>query len=198
MIEFKPFPKIARLNRDILITEKLDGTNAAVVVGEDGFVGAQSRNKLIEAEAGADNYGFARWVQQNMDTLRLLGPGHHFGEWWGHGIQRGYGLTEKRFSLFNVLRWSQPGQAEILAEVQRALPNVGLVPELYRGPRLLPTTHYDQVDAPSFWLANLRSNGSVAAPGFMEPEGIVVLHMASKGLYKVTLEGDESYKGAQR
>ena len=37
-----------------------------------------------------------------------LGVGQHFGEWWGFGIQRGYGLHERRFSLFNTGRWSDP------------------------------------------------------------------------------------------
>ena len=52
-------------------------------------------------------FGFARWVETNRERLiTLLGPGLHFGEWWGSGIQRGYGLTkgDKRFSLFNVER----------------------------------------------------------------------------------------------
>ena len=29
---FVPFPKMARLRRDILITEKIDGTNAQIVI----------------------------------------------------------------------------------------------------------------------------------------------------------------------
>lgn len=61
MIEFKEFPKIARLNREVIVTEKIDGTNAAVVIGEDGAtIGAQSRSKLITVDD--DNFGFARWV----------------------------------------------------------------------------------------------------------------------------------------
>ncbi len=33
---FKPWPKIPRLRRDIVITEKIDGTNAIIHVAEDG------------------------------------------------------------------------------------------------------------------------------------------------------------------
>ena len=36
MMEFSPFPKIARLSREIVITEKLDGTNASIFLGENG------------------------------------------------------------------------------------------------------------------------------------------------------------------
>lgn len=105
-IVFEPFPKLARLNRTIYVTEKLDGTNAAIGIHEDGTIYAQSRKRLIRV--GDDNAGFAAWVDENKDQLSAtLGPGLHFGEWWGSGIQRGYGLPkgEKRFSLFNTGRW---------------------------------------------------------------------------------------------
>src|SRR5258708_1600570 len=102
---FHEFPKIARLSRDCIITEKIDGTNAQVVVLEDGRVLAGSRSRFLTKET--DNFGFHLWVTQHEDELRGLGPGRHYGEWWGSGIQRGYGLRkgEKRFSLFNVSRW---------------------------------------------------------------------------------------------
>lgn len=79
-IPFVEFPKIHRYNRTVVITEKLDGTNAQVYINDEGtrcFAG--SRNKWISIED--DNYGFARWVQTNHDELLKLGPGSHFGEW---------------------------------------------------------------------------------------------------------------------
>lgn len=60
-IEFQPWPKIARLNREITITEKIDGTNAAVIVTEEGEVAAQSRKNLITPEAEPLKEG--DWVQ---------------------------------------------------------------------------------------------------------------------------------------
>lgn len=125
MSGFKPFPKIPRLASGYIITEKIDGSNAAVVIepgrvtdssnswcagvwgAGDAFykVGAQSRNRFITPSS--DNFGFAAWVQRNAETLvDILGAGYHHGEWWGSGIQRGYGLPngERRFSLFNVTR----------------------------------------------------------------------------------------------
>lgn len=33
---FQPFPKIARWSREVIITEKIDGTNASVIVSDDG------------------------------------------------------------------------------------------------------------------------------------------------------------------
>lgn len=198
-MEFESFPKIARLNRDIVITEKLDGTNGQVyifpitgpgmirdfeaknwvVIEKGGFnwaVLAGSRNRFV-CEGKKDNYGFGGFVRRNAEELlEKLGPGHHYGEWFGQGIQRGYGLEEKRFALFNVHRWNNDDRP-LCCEV---------VPTLYVG-------KYDQAPINSC-LEKLRSKGSIAAPGFENPEGIVVFHSSQGHLYKVTLEGDESPK----
>src|SRR5512139_3329369 len=97
-IEFKAWPKIPRIeNEKVSFTEKLDGTNACIIIDEEGNFACQSRTRIITPED--DNFGFSRWAYENKDELMKLGEGHHFGEWWGNGIQRGYGLTEKRFSL---------------------------------------------------------------------------------------------------
>jgi hypothetical protein len=61
-IEFQPFPKLARLNRNILITEKLDGTNAAVVIVADeatetGFASGPDTNRV--AFVGTDSGTFS-------------------------------------------------------------------------------------------------------------------------------------------
>ena len=54
-IEFRAWPKTPRLNgASMVITEKIDGTNACIIVTEDGRrIGAQSRNRLISP--GDDN-----------------------------------------------------------------------------------------------------------------------------------------------
>lgn len=173
-MDFVPFPKIPRLKRDVVITEKIDGTNALVAIDDAGNVQAGSRNRWITPEA--DNFGFAKWVAEHVDELRELGPGMHYGEWWGQGIQRRYGLDEKRFSLFNVKRW--------FAQKPPACCHV--VPVLYTG----PMTGVDEM------LLALTAGGSVAAPGWMSPEGIVVYHAASGHLYKVLCDGDDVPKGS--
>ena len=151
--EFTSFGKIARLSGDMTITEKIDGTNAAVVITENGEIYAQSRKRFIKP--GDDNYGFASWVTQHSDELVNLGPGVHFGEWWGKGIQRGYGLDERRFSLFNVDRWTEDRPA-----------CCHVVPTLTVGP-----FSTEAVSLVAEWLLD---NGSVAAPGFDRPEGVMV------------------------
>jgi len=182
MIEFEPWPKIARLNRDIVITEKIDGTNAAVIIDEDGNVGAQSRNRLITPDD--DNHGFARWVYGQADELaRTLGPGRHFGEWWGQGIGRKYGLDHKRFSLFNTHRWTDQRDGLI-----SMIEGIDVVPILYTG-----LFDLDQID---HCLDLLALWGSKAADGFMDPEGVVVYHTHANTMLKVTLKNDEVPKGA--
>jgi hypothetical protein len=203
--EIHPFvgwPKISRLHRPIVVTEKIDGSNAAVVITpvdhaelteiphpEDVFIDpssgqayrvyAQSRTRVITPEQ--DNHGFAKYVRENAVALiHDLGVGRHFGEWWGSGINRGYGLQkgEKRFSLFNTSKWEG---------VFFATPNMSTVPVLGMDD-ILDTSYIDHI------LVRLETNGSLAAPGFMNPEGIVVFHTHSNTCFKYTI-GDDGHKG---
>lgn len=80
MFEFQEWPKIARLFRDVVVTEKIDGTNAAIHFDAEGNWAAQSHNRLITV--GDENFGFAKWVDSNAGPLfEALGEGLHFGEW---------------------------------------------------------------------------------------------------------------------
>jgi hypothetical protein len=216
--EFKPFPKMPRLSRECIITEKIDGTNASILITEIAeeragmipvhkevaiigrlaiYVG--SRTRWITPDD--DNFGFAAWVFKNAEAIANLGVGHHFGEWWGSGIQRGYGLTngEKRFSLFNVARWTlhgtEPQQIPTadprIMKMQDVLPACcGLVPVLYQG--MFDT----EIAEDMIW--RLRVEGSKAAPGYKNPEGIVVFHVAGNFGFKKTIEKDEEPKGKNR
>lgn len=177
MSEYPEFPKIPRLKRSCFITEKIDGTNAQIFIDEAGVMLVGSRTRWITPES--DNFGFAAWAHEHREELQQLGPGHHYGEWWGAGIQRRYGLTEKRFSLFNVDRWQDGRQPRPAC--------CGVVPLMFAGDF---TT-----DAVDTQIQRLRNHGSLAAPGFMKPEGVVVYHAATRGYFKVTLEKDAEHKG---
>ena len=176
-MEFEPFQKIARLSRNCAITEKIDGTNACIVITEEGEFLTGSRTRWITP--ADDNAGFSRWAHEHKDELLALGPGRHFGEWWGLGIQRAYGQQQKRFSLFNTSRWLETSPPACCS----------VVPVLYLG--IFTSTAADEA------LTLLREWGSLAAPGFMRPEGIIIYQSAARMYFKKTLDKDEEYKGKQ-
>lgn len=207
-MEFQGFGKIPRLNRGIVITEKIDGTNACIVihtlehegdydddytalVQRDGVWYAlycQSRKRVIRPNdvggKGSDNFGFAAWVRDHAEELTFLGEGRHYGEWFGGGIQRGYGLQgggepERRFALFNTKRWSDNAAAE-----HGERPDCCTVVPVLR--------QWGQFDSEviKVTLADLAEVGSYAVPGYPDPEGIVVYHTAANQMFKVTIEDD--------
>lgn len=188
------FEKIARLNREVIVTEKIDGTCTQVnirwaegseyeegydtrigVGGLSAYIRAGSRNRWVLYLGSDDHYGFGRWVHANAHGLAILGLGTHFGEWWGQGIERKYGLAEKRWSLFNVARWYSrtiPACCRVVPLLRRGI-GFGVV--------------YEAID-------ELKEFGSFAAPGFMKPEGVVAYHTHGGHLFKMTIEKDEEHK----
>jgi len=215
-LEFKPFPKMARLRRECIITEKIDGTNASIYIGptdlktpnqsvatlfkKDGTalgMWAGSRTRWITT--ANDNFDFAKWVFENSNELFKLGEGHHFGEWWGSGIQRGYGFKngERFFSLFNATRWVEHDKptASISSDNPKAPPLFQEhAPACCKVVPVLWEELFTTFDA-EFELDHLRVNGSVAAKGFMNPEGIVVYHKAAGVGFKMTIKDDDKPKG---
>lgn len=209
---FERFPSLTRFSQGWSISEKIDGTNSQVYIyprteydGKDYAASALacvdglhlfagSRSRLITPER--DNHGFARWAQKNAEMLvRTLGEGRHFGEWWGRGIQRGYELGEKRFSLFNTLRWKQ----DELPEGLYVVPLIEFEPfagEMHEdGGHFFHKIDNEYLNNPGSWavkcLERLREHGSFAAPGYMNPEGIVMFHRASGVAFKKTFDYDE-------
>lgn len=186
--EFKSYSKIPRIDKLVwAITEKLDGTNGIVHITpfigpEDGIVlegtgavaivgnvlvFAGSRSRWLQPGKQTDNYGFGEWVKANADELvATLGPGTHYGEWWGQGIQRNYGATRKRFTLFAP--WRYPQVRDIRDETgDEVLTKVPLLAQGSGSARSIQT-------ALDLWEASLLRDGSPAVPGFMNPEGMVL------------------------
>lgn len=201
---FEKFPSLTRFSHGWTVTEKLDGSNgqllivsdlnpdalplaseeaqAHLLIKYDGYhVFAGSRNRMLSLSA--DNYGFARFVMDHApDLIAKLGEGRHFGEWVGKGVnKRGYNLDQKRFVLFNTHRWTGAELPE----------RVDVVPVLAEG----------YIDNPggaaTGAMALLKQNGSVYAPGFMDPEGVVMRHGPSGTLFKKTFDYDEHGKWAE-
>jgi hypothetical protein len=163
-LEFKSFGKILHIGKLYMsITQKLHGSNAQILIeeidcgdlGTNFHIKAGSRNRWLTIED--DNYGFCKWVMENqLDLYATLGPGRHYGEWCGPGINSGEGLKQKTLCLFNWRRW-----------VGKQLPDqVTIVPVLYKGAISL--------DAVTNAMEQLKTEGSFLVSGFMKPEGVVV------------------------
>jgi len=221
MPDLIPFPKMARLLREVVITEKIDGCShyGSKVNTDTGYMAIGSivnqkldcnvlsynfekkqfeyckvtnwfkkpasykdfitiklkgRTRWITPED--DNFGFYKWAHQNKDELMKLGPGMHWGELVGSRIQKGYGLKngERRFYLLNTSRGTNNPDTPKCCRV---------VPILYKG-------IFDTVEAQKC-IDNLFLHGSVAFPGFMNPEGIVIYHIAGNVGFKKTIKNDE-------
>lgn len=200
-MEFEKWRSIPRLSKErMTLTEKIDGSNACIIfkrwpddsenvmdtfVGEDGELWnmwTQSRTRFISPEN--DNFGFAQWAWQNrVKLLSILGEGKHYGEWWGHKIQNGYGLAERRFSLFNAQRWHEtitvkPGSTEVY--------ELCTVPILYAG-------EFDG-DMINRHTDLLRITGSKAVEHTWKAEGLIVDLREANARYKVLLEGNQFHK----
>lgn len=106
-------------------TVKLHGTNAAIVIKQDGTWHCQSRERVIAPES--DNAGFAAWVYANRSywdgiavaakELFALGADPSetlqiYGEWCGQGVQSGVGVAklQKMFVIF-AIRLSQDAES---------------------------------------------------------------------------------------
>jgi hypothetical protein len=159
---FRAWPKTPRIeNRKEFYTEKIDGTNACIIITDDGQLYCQSRNRMIVP--ADDNYGFARWAYERSNELNQLGEGYHYGEWWGLGIGRGYNQEKKRFSLFNTKRWGPHN------------PNTPACCDV------VPTIHANSVEDAR---KQLIEGGSLAAPGFMNVEGVIVYEYNTDSYWK--------------
>jgi hypothetical protein len=207
--KFRPIP---RLHRRVVLTEKIHGSNGLIEItpvdefndpngigvvvihnGEHYVVRAGSRNRWLTPDD--DNYGFAKFVWDNAQSLAALGAGKHYGEWFGKGIQHGYGLDEKRFALFNVAKWYDPRDPEVTEQFLRTFPKAQPAPEAVTVVPVISVIDGKYLsEAVDDALHTLESEGSFIAPGFRDPEGVVVFHDAAGAYFKVTLQNDESPK----
>ena len=168
--EVRPYGKTNRLDSmQVTITEKLDGTNACVVIEQGEFKGTQSRKRAITP--GDDNFGFASWAYSRQDDLLQLGDGYHYGEWVGPGIQKNpHNLEEKKFFLFNTAR-----------PVETLPDGVNQVPILYQGD-FLGVNHVDEVAKELFDTETAKGN---------TPEGIIVYFHSMRLPMKYTFHANK-------
>ncbi|MEV6638066.1 RNA ligase family protein [Actinoplanes sp. NPDC051470] len=173
------------------------------VINEDGVpqfewhVRPGSRNRWLTTES--DNFGFAAFVRQNAAELVNLGPGNHYGEWFGKGINRGYNLNERWFALFNVARWFDP-------RWEYAEPYREWFPKAQPAPNCITVVPVIRANVPGDRMTEdvrgaldtLSVVGSFAVPTFKNPEGVVAYHDGARQLFKAFPAGYDQPKSARQ
>jgi hypothetical protein len=166
MIEFEKWSKTTRLESDVTISEKANGSNVAICAeikadGDDFNISLAAQTRTQMVHMGNDQVGVAKWTIINYQSLiydLFLGDGvtppkpgiyRHFGEFMTRGHK------EPHLYLFNTKRWS--GKTF-------ATPTLKVVPVLFEG------RYYEGIVEKC--LEDLRTNGSRIHPG-IAPEGVV-------------------------
>jgi len=164
-IGFIKWAKIQRLHKaEMVITQKMNGTNGQILFEDNGDFMIGSRNRWLSVHK--DNFGFYNWAHEHITELfEIFGPGRHYGEWAGPGIQNGEGLKERVFFSFNPFL-EKPDTINWI--------NVESIPLLYYG-------HWDDSQR-DIAMQKLCEDGSqvsriyfpLGQNCFIEPEGIVI------------------------
>ena len=204
MSNYASFPSIERLeNIYCVISEKVDGTNGLIEINEVFPVGEPkeiqirfgSRNRYITFNN--DNADFANFFRHYearfkdvaadiiLKELEVSGetltecqeqyPLRIYGEWFGSGIQRGYGLKDKFFMPFSTF------YAEKLIEYQ--------VPNIVK-PNIMYTGKFNKLTA-DMCMNTLAIHGSGIIKDYKRPEGIVIHFPKYNFRLKQTFEGSK-------
>lgn len=218
-VEFRSFPKIPRWARDIVITEKIDGTNTSVWVDHftlkqiedtDSQVSSEVARLTATADAGMAVM-FDGAVDGSLTFVRagsvngFLSPKkdhYEFAAWvWEHanilsGLGDGghfgewYGRKIQRAYGMDGRRWALFNVGRWSGQLgDQAPPSCCDVVPVLYSG---PMTLGHGEDAVDFWLRKLAFAGSEAegAHGFKNPEGVVIYHTAGNNLYKKTIGND--------
>lgn len=170
------YPKTGRISGPWLVTEKVDGTSACIAIEPGPFgspaISFGSRNRWLTREA--DNHGFYAWaVAHSGWFMGHLGVGVHYGEWFGRGIQRGYGMTERRLALFDVERYQ--------TRLAHAVTNPGVITV----PALLEARDGDEGLG---WLGHMAPTSTL---GPVPMEGVVLRHRVTGAVFKHLFDGQK-------
>ncbi len=195
--EFHKYFKIPRIeNETFTISEKIDGSNGLIYVhharfddvkkGVDrSYILAGSRSKWLIDDGSKtwDNHGFGSWVEENEEDLYSLDEGYHYGEWYGKGINRGYGLLDKRFMLFNYGRYAE----------KLRLADSGLLFNMPTKVQVETVFHHNVKFEQLFQIIaevryHLTHDGSKHVQGYIKPEGLIVRSELSGKLWKVIID----------
>lgn len=213
IIEFEAWPKTPRLNRDIVITEKIDGTNAAIqiikltdanselVYGDLRQFPDEIDNDKVTAFYVVQGEHFAV-IAQSRNRIITPGKGTDNAGFAGWVRENGSTLVQDLGEGIHYGEWwgqsiqhgyGMDHKVFSLFNTHRwgaasfITENLRVVPVLYAGP-------FDQSEINKV-LEDLKAFGSYARAFHPKPEGIIIYHTAAKQVFKVLCENDEIPKG---
>lgn len=179
--EFKAWREIEKFTGiHVIVTEKIHGANCHVnVVSQpDGSLKAIA-GKRTSYVGTQGLFGFGEFVTSNeKEICEKLGPGRHYAEWTGAGVNGDYGLKNKTAVLFNTRHHGPKKAAGVLPD------RFDVVPVLYDGPYV--QEKIDEV------LADLKANGSKFSHGYMRPEGVVLFFPLFNAYKKIVFKPEET------
>jgi hypothetical protein len=219
MIKFQAYPKTPRLNREVVVTEKIDGTNSGIHVVLASEVMSEEREPAIfSSSANMVEYlkiHYPRYQYVTVDGVnfavaaqsrnRLIFPGkttdnHGFAGWVYDNAET---LVQTLGPGLHIGEWWGRGIQGRYQMDRRVFSLFNVT----RWAHLATESPLESLSVvPELWrgifntqeihavVAELRIAGSYAAPGCMRPEGVIIRHSASGQVYKVLLEGDDVSK----
>lgn len=225
-MDFEAFDKIPRLSREVIVTEKVDGTNG--VIGIERLTDTPSPNRadavfqgpitsdvyvifdhhLYLVQPGSrsrwlsereDNFGFWKFVWENaMELVIKLGEGRHYGEWYGSGV------NGNKYNL-------PPGEKRFMLFNTERWSGEASRPPCCEVSTVLFRGQFDELMGPAYTgcdccydnsvldgiLQGLALYGSRHVIGSAYSEGAIIFHHAGNLLFKKTILKDEEWKGSK-
>ncbi|MGE6629631.1 RNA ligase family protein [Bacillus sp. NPDC077027] len=172
----------------IIITEKIDCSNASFSLDEKGALQAFSRNVQLDEQNNLN--GFYQWVHENINPNDLASEYIYFGEWLGTPHKVHYPQHEKQFFLFDV--WDKVEKEyitfwEVKWEAKHL--QVNIVPVFYGGEFI----SYEHIES----FVGLTALGGKI--GEIESgEGIVVKNYRNQGFAKLVCEAFREVHGGAK
>lgn len=222
LIDFQKFSKIPRLSREIIVTEKIDGSNGQVVIFDntdfveyidkndpegvvlpdraekDAEIADFISNYCLYAEEITPEYYLYVFAGSRKRWLNLDSDNYGFANWVKENAKELTNLGKGRH--FGEYYGKDIQRNYGLQEKRFALFNVKRWGDPETRPaccEVIPVLWRGMFDTGviDIVIKALGKGGSIVSPGFIKPEGIVIYHTASGRLFKKTIVGDEKPKG---
>lgn len=172
----------------IVITEKIDCSNASFTLDENGELQVFSRN--VQLDESNNLNGFFQWVHENIKIDEIIPDYIYFGEWLGTPHKVSYLGYEKQFFLFDVYSKSDSIYLPFRAVKSEARwVGLNLVPVFYEG-EFVSFEHLES------YVGKTALNGKIGE--LSSGEGIVVKNYDKQGFAKMVTEAFREVHGGAK